>query len=531
MKKITILVTLLLLFYFVVDGQAYKNPVIPGFYPDPSVCRVDSEYYLVNSTFEYFPGIPIWKSKDLVHWKQIGNVLNRSSQLPLKNCKPSNGIYAPTIRYNKGVFYVVVTNVGIDKIYHNFYVTSTNPAGLWSEPIYYDQNGIDPSLFFDNDGKVYFLSNRATKTTDERAIYQSEIDIASGKRKSEIKQIWKGSGGTYVEGPHMYKKDGFYYLLTAEGGTAYGHTVAISRSKNIWGPFESCPHNPILTNRMSYSNIQGTGHADLVQALDSSWWMVHLAFRPAIDGIHFIGRETCLTPVEWKNGEWPIVNKNGQTEEIIPIQPFNYQSTLSLPFSAPIKDDFEKPLGFEWIYLRNPDSVNYSSTEHKGWLRLKGSKVSLYDWESPTFIARRQQHFNFSATTLLRFNPIESNEEAGVTVLMDNRFHYDFFITVKGTQRILNLRYTLDSLQQIDKKIILPKGDVELQVVGDKKNYTFYYSINNQTLTKVGSLNTRFLGTEVSGGYNGVVIGLYATGNGLMAKAPADFDWFEYKPL
>ena len=358
MKKVALFACLFQLCYFAVIGQFYKNPVIPGFYPDPSLCRVDSEYYLVNSTFEYFPGIPIWKSKDLIHWKQIGNVLNRSSQLPLKNCKPSNGIYAPTIRFNKGLFYVVVTNVGIDKKYRNFYVTATNPAGPWSEPIYYDQNGIDPSLFFDNDGKVYFVSNRATKPTDERAIYQSEIDITTGKRVSEIKLIWKGSGGSYVEGPHMYKKDGYYYLLTAEGGTAYGHTVAIGRSKNIWGPFESCPHNPILTNRMSYSNIQGTGHADLVQALDSSWWMVHLAFRPAIDGIHFIGRETCLTPVEWKQGEWPIVNKSGQTTEMIDMQPYNYQSELHLPFTLAQKDDVEKPLGFEWIYLRNPDSLD-----------------------------------------------------------------------------------------------------------------------------------------------------------------------------
>lgn len=531
MKKFALFACLFQLCYFIVIGQSYKNPVIPGFYPDPSVCRVDSEYYLVNSTFEYFPGIPIWKSKDLIHWKQIGNVLNRSSQLPLKNCKPSNGIYAPTIRYNKGLFYVVVTNVGIDKIYRNFYVTATNPAGPWSEPIYYDQNGIDPSLFFDNDGKVYFVSNRATKPTDERAIYQSEIDIATGKRISEIKQIWKGSGGSYVEGPHMYKKDGYYYLLTAEGGTAYGHSVAIGRSKNIWGPFESCPHNPILTNRMSYSNIQGTGHADLVQAPDSSWWMVHLAFRPAIDGIHFIGRETCLTPIEWKQGEWPIVNKNGQTTETINMQPYNYQSELRLPFTVAQKEDFEKPLGFEWIYLRNPDSLNYSLTAHAGWLRLKGAAIHLFDWASPTFIARRQQHFNFSAATLLRFNPIKANEEAGLTIMMDNRFHYDFFITANGAQRILNLRYTLDALKQIDKQIMLPKGDVELQVVGDKTNYTFYYSINHQATIKVGTLNTRFLGTEVSGGYNGVVIGLYATGNGFNCNTPADFDWFEYKPL
>ncbi len=529
MKKIFSLLSLLTI-HFSLVAQSYNNPVIPGFYPDPSVCRVGDDYYLVNSSFEYFPGIPIWTSKDLIHWKQLGNVLNRASQLPLKNCKPSNGIYAPTIRFHKGIFYVVVTNVSGDRDYKNFYVTASNAAGPWSGPIYYDQNGIDPSLFFDEDGKVYFLSNRATKPTDDRAIYQSEIDITTGKRLSEIKQVWKGSGGSYVEGPHMYKKDGYYYLLTAEGGTAYGHTVAIGRSKNIWGPFESCPHNPILTNRMAYNNIQGTGHADLVQAPDSSWWMVHLAFRPAVDGIHFIGRETCLTPVEWKQNEWPVVNKTGQTDVIIKQLPPNYQTEIPLPFTTTVTTNFDEPLSYEWLYLRNPDSSNYSFTERKGWLSLKGSAFSLYDWESPTFIARRQQHFNFSASTLIDFNPAKPNEEAGLTVMMDNRFHYDFYIATNGKQRTLNLRYTLDSLNQLYKQIILPQGNITLQVTGDKRNYTFSYK-HNSVVTKVGTLNTRFLGTEVSGGYNGVVIGLYATGNGKPSTANAYLDWFEYQPL
>jgi len=528
MKKFVLIISIYISCCSIV-AQSYKNPVIPGFYPDPSICRVDSNYYLVNSSFEYFPGIPIWTSKDLIHWTQIGNVLNRASQLPLANTKPSNGIYAPTIRYHKGIFYVIVTNVSGNKGYTNFYVTATDPAGKWSEPIFYDQNGIDPSLFFDDDGKVYFLSNRATKSTDERAIYQSEIDIKTGKRLSNIQQVWKGSGGSYVEGPHMYKKDGYYYLLTAEGGTAYGHMVAIGRSKNIWGPFESCPHNPILTNRMAYNNIQGTGHADLIQALDGSWWMVHLAFRPAVDGIHFIGRETCLTPVEWKTNEWPVVNKVGQTDEIIRQLPPFYQHQLSLPFTQNVTTSFDEPIGLEWLYLRNPDSSNYSLTKRKGWLSLQGSPNSLYDWASPTFIARRQQHFNFSAATVIYFNPTKSNEEAGLTVMMDNRFHYDFYITTTGKQRTLNLRYTLDSLNQLYKQIPLPQGNIELQVKGDKRNYTFSYKHNNN-ITNVGTLNTRFLGTEVSGGYNGVVIGMYATGNGTKSTTPAYFDWFEYSP-
>lgn len=525
---------LLILFIGTTSGlalaQGYKNPVIPGFYPDPSICRVGNDYYLVNSSFEYFPGVPIWHSTDMVHWQQIGNILNRASQLPLANCKPSNGIYAPTIRHHNGVFYMVVTLVGENKSYQNFYVTATNPSGPWSDPITVNQGGIDPSLFWDDDGKVYFQSNRATQSADPRAIYQSEIDISTGKRLSEIKTLWKGSGGSYVEGPHMYKKDGYYYLITAEGGTAYGHTVAIGRSKNVWGPFESCPRNPILTNRMSYSPLQGTGHADLVQATDGSWWMVHLAFRPAVDGIHFIGRETCLTPVEWKKGEWPIVNENGQTDITINKTPPNFQSILPLPFSQTVTTNFNEPLGLEWLKIRNPDFVNYSITERSGYLRLKGSTANLFGLDSPTMIARRQQHFNFTASTSIDFNPKQSNEEAGITVMMDNRFHYDVFISTVNGIRVINLRYTLDALNQVLKQLALPEGTIEMIVKGDKNTYNFCYIDNTGKFVELGKLNTRFLGTEVSGGYNGVVIGLYATGNGEQTTTNADFDWFKYQP-
>lgn len=525
---------LLLLFTFatsyVTVAQGFKNPIIPGFYPDPSICRVGEDYYLVNSSFEYFPGVPIWHSTDMVHWEQIGNVLDRSSQLPLTNCKPSNGIYAPTIRYNKGKFYMVVTLVTENKAYKNFYVTATNPSGPWSDPIVVDQSGIDPSLFWDDDGKVYFQSNRATKSSDPRAIYQSEIDINTGKRLSEIKTLWNGSGGSYVEGPHIYKKDGYYYLLTAEGGTAYGHTVAIGRSKSVWGPFESCPQNPILTNRMSYSPLQGTGHADMVQAIDGSWWMVHLAFRPAVDGIHFIGRETCLTPVEWNKGEWPLVNGNGQTDVVISKTPPNYNAQIPQPFGASVVTNFDQPIGFEWLYLRNPDSSNYSLNERAGFLRLKGAAANLNEWDSPTMIARRQQHFDFTASTNIDFNPKQTNEEAGLTILMDNRFHYDVFISQVNGKRFVNLRYTLDSLNQVMQQMPLPDGAIELIVKGDKKRYSFYYKTSNGLDVEIGKLNTRFLGTEVSGGYNGVIIGLYATGNGKPASSTADFDWFKYQP-
>lgn len=522
---------LLFVFRFVIAiGQTgYVNPVIPGFYPDPSVCRAGDNYYLVNSSFEYFPGIPVWHSKDLVHWQQIGHVLDRPTQLPLFQCKPSNGIYAPTVRYHDGTFYVIVTNVTGNREYNNFYVTAPRPEGPWSEPIRVAQNGIDPSLFFDTDGRAYLQTNRAHAPTDPRAIYQSEIDIRTGALLSDIKEIWKGSGGSYVESPHVYKKDGYYYLMTAEGGTAYGHTVAIGRSKNIWGPFESCPNNPILTNRMAYGNIQGTGHADLVQATDSSWWMVHLAFRPAVDGIHFIGRETCLSPVVWETGKWPVVNGTGQAFEKNAHAPAGTPDVVS-PFDLPKAFDFEAPrLDPSFVYLRNPIESAYSLSERKGFLRLRGTADNLNGLGSPAFVARRQQHFDFSAETSLDFSPTAENEEAGVTLLMTNRFHYDFSVRKKGKDKVLCVRYVLDSLDQVLKETVIKDGPIKLTVSGSKTLYRFAFS-QGKTSVDLGSLNTRFLGTEVTGGYNGVLIGLFATGNGTDCKANAYFDHFNYSP-
>lgn len=513
-----------LLFFFVstfFELSAYNNPVNPGFLPDPSVCRVGEDYYLVNSSFEYFPGVPIFHSKDLIHWEQIGNVLTRTSQLPLKNTMPSDGIYAPTLRYHDGIFYMVVTNVnGASKI--NFYVTASNPAGPWSEPVIVNQSGIDPSLFWDEDGKAYFVSNRGLTFNTERGIYQSEIDIKTGQRLTEPKLIWKGTGGCYPEGPHTYKKDGFYYLMIAEGGTMYGHMVTISRSKNIWGPFESCPHNPILSNRNAYEKLYGTGHGDMIQSHDGSWWMVHLAFRTP----QVLGRETCLAPVKWDAENWPVVNTTGtnslvNNSETLPLKPV---------IPKPVRDDFNAgKMGFEWISLRNPELQNY--TLNNGFLTLIGSKYSINDIASPTFIGRRQAHFNFTATTLIDFSPKKENEEAGLLIEMTNRFHYQFVIAKKGNQRLLKVIYTLGDLKNSSGEVVLKPGLVSLRIVGDKRNYTFQYAQNNEPFQTVGTLNIQFLSAEVTGGYNGVVLGLYATGNGVESSSTAVYDWFEYEGM
>jgi xylan 1,4-beta-xylosidase len=507
-------------------AQGYRNPVIPGFYPDPSVVRVGEDYYLVNSSFEYFPGVPIFHSKDLVNWEQIGHVLTRKSQLPLDKVRNSDGIYAPTIRYHDGTFYMITTLVGGGN-FINFYVTTKDPAGEWSDPIYYDQSGIDPSLFWDDDGRVYFQSNRAMKFSDPRGIYISEMDIKTGKRLTEPKLVWKGTGGRFPEGPHIYKRNSYYYLLIAEGGTEYRHMVTLARSKNIYGPYQSAPNNPILSNRESYGSVQGTGHADLVEAQDGSWWLVYLGFRPTIGEIHTLGRETFLTSAKWNDENWLVVDENGITSEemklpTLPLKPFPKKE---------VRDDFDsEKLGFDWIYIRNPITENYSFTEKKGVLRLKGGSANLFDVDSPTFLGRRQQHFNFDATTNIEFEPKNENEEAGLTLLMSNRHHYDFYIKKSGRKRVLVVKYNLELIKQTAVEIPLEKGAVKLRISGTKEFYTFSYTQGKNEFKEIAKVNTRYLGSEVTGGFTGVIIGMYATGNGKNSVANADFDWFDYEP-
>lgn len=498
--------------------QGYQNPVIPGFHPDPSVCNVGEDYYLVNSSFEYFPGVPIFHSKDLIHWEQIGHCLTRDSQVKLEKCWTSGGIFAPTIRYNDGRFYMITTNTTGGG---NFLVHTTNPAGEWSEPVWIKQGGIDPSLFFEN-GKCYLVSN-------PDGIVLSEINPLTGEILSTPKTIWNGTGGRYPEGPHIYKKDGWYYLLISEGGTEYGHKVTIARSRKIDGVYQSNPANPILThiNENAQSNpIQGTGHADLVQAHDGSWWMVCLAFRPQDGTHHLLGRETFLAPVRWDKDAWPVVNGDGTIALLMDVPTLPQHPVTE----TPRKTEFDgNTLGLEWNYLRNPDRSKYSLTQKKGYLRLYPSTVSLDENDSPTFVGRRQQDIDFAGTTSVALRSDQANDEAGLTVFMNSSFHYDLFVRQEGKgKQSLVLRYRLGNISHIEKEIPLESPTAYLQVKGDKQFYTFYYSTDNKTFHPVGKANTRLLSTETAGGFTGIYLGLYSITTDKTSKAYADFDWFEY---
>lgn len=492
-----------------------QNPVIPGFHPDPSVCCVGEDYYLVTSTFEYFPGVPVFHSRDLVHWRQIGHCLTRESQLPLQGARSSGGIYAPTIRYHDGTFYMVTTNVTGGG---HFYVHSHDPSGEWSEPIWVEGVEIDPSLFFDDDGKVYF-TYKARGT-----IFQYEIDVETGQALTEKRPLWPGTGGQHPEGPHLYKIDGRYYLMLAEGGTSYGHMETIARGETPWGPFESCPHNPILTHRSTDSPIQATGHADLIQAHDGSWWAVFLGIRP-IRSHHHLGRETFLAPVSWTDDGWPIVGQDGMISlemeaQTLPPHPWEKEST---------RDDFDEPnLRLCWNFLRNPHPEDWSLADRPGWLRLNGSAVTLDDVDSPAWIGRRQRHFDCRAATRLEFDPQNDGEEAGLTAFMNERHHYEIAVTRLEGERCVVVRRRIGSLSAIVAREKIGAGPVTLEIEAEREMYTFPYAPEGREPRPLAHGETRYLSSEVARGFTGVYFAMYTTGNGRVSATPALFDWFEY---
>jgi xylan 1,4-beta-xylosidase len=510
------------------QARTFNNPVIPGFFPDPSICRVGDDYYTVHSTFEYFPGVPVMHSKDLVHWQMIGYCLTRKSQLPLDKMRSSGGIYAPTIRYHNGTFYMITTNVAAGG---NFYVTAKNPAGPWSEPVWLDSSGMDPSLFFDDDGKVYYIRHEGG---GDGYIAQRMLNLETGKLEGPLTKIWGGTGGIWVEGPHMYKINGKYYLMVSEGGTSYDHSVTVARSDSPWGPFESDPKNPILTHRhIPKHPIQVTGHADLVNTLDG-WWLVCLGVRPQPPGarFHHIGREMFLAPVVFDSNGWPVVNKTG-TIDLVMTAPKLPQHPWP---KEPAKDNFDsKTLSLKWNYLRNPNESDYSLTERPGFLRLHGSAITMSDQDSPTFVGQRQTDFNCVASTRLEFDPNSENEEAGLVARQDDRHHYEIAVTFKDGKRQVLLRKTVGGkLIEPVKYADVGPGPVILSIKAMPLSYEFSCQSADGSRQVLGTALTKDLSIEVIGFehgmcFTGVYFGMYATGNGQKCTTPADFDWFEYK--
>ncbi len=515
MKKILIVLALSCM-ALVSSAQGYKNPIIPGFNPDPSVCRVGDDYYLVTSSFHYFPGVPLYHSKDLVNWEQIGHVLTRESQLPLKDAHSWGGIYAPVIRYHNGTFYMITTNTSGKG---NFIVTTEDIRGEWSDPLWIDMPGIDPDLFWDEDGTCYYTGS------GNDGIVQCRINPDTGEQLSEPKMISYGTGGRYPEAPHIIKKDGMYWLLMSEGGTEFGHKVTIFRSRNVDGPYEPAPHNPILTHfkQSTQGNpIQGTGHADMVQAHDGSWWMVFLGFRIQGGQHHLMGRETFLAPVSWEKNSWPIVNGSGDVtlDMDIPTLP-------QKPFPArPERDEFlEDHLGHEWSWIRNPEAGRYALGN--GRLRMYGTKAGLDEFSaSPTFVGFRQQDIDFTAETCLNLPEAYNGDKAGMTVMMDAGSHYDVYLTRKGRKWAVVANYALGEINHFEEYPV-HGSKIWLRITGESEYYRLWYSVNGLDFKQIGIGHTRYLSSETVSGFTGIMIGLWTespTGKGI-----AEFEYFDYK--
>lgn len=479
----------------------YTNPVLRGFYPDPSVCYAEGKYYMVCSSFQYFPGVPLFESSDLVNWKQIGHCITRKSQIELEKINSSGGIFAPTIRYNNGRFYMVTTN---DTTHKNFYVWTDNIYGEWSEPVYVDRDGIDPSLFFE-DGRTYFLSN-GSDDYGVSGVVQCEIDIETGKKLSESRTIWQGSGGRFLESPHMYKINGEYYLMAAEGGTEYGHMITYARSSSIWGEFKGYPGNPVLTNRnLGGFIIQGVGHGDLIQDTNGNWYILHLGFRQTGQWAtyHHLGREVFMTPVTFGEDGWFTAGTNGTTEWSYEIEGTDEQVRRELY-------TFENTSwNMEWCFLRHPRMENYELLD--GELVLHGTPVTPDEADSPTFICIRQIDFTADISAQLEID----SGEAGITFYMDEQHHYDLAVrrTEDGGLEALE-RLNIGDVKAVQNTVRLPEGKVRVIVRAENFCYSFYAAGSDGTEHYLGTAQTRYLSSEVAGGFTGVVIGLYAVGDG-----------------
>ena len=480
----------------------YQNPIIRGFYPDPSVCKANDTYYLVCSSMQYFPAVPLFESKDLVNWTQIGHCLTRESQIDLATVPSSGGVFAPTIRYHEGRFYMCTTNSTSRR---NFFVWTDDIHGEWSDPIYIEQDGIDPSLLFDDDGKVYFLS---TGLDDDGidGIIQCEIDIQTGKKLTKSKMIWLGSGGRYVEGPHMYKIGEYYYLVAAEGGTEYGHMATYARSASPYGPFTLYKNNPFLTNRnLGGNEIQGVGHGDLIEYAPNRWCFIHLGFRQMGKWLpfHQLGREVFISPITWDKDGWFHSAEDGTTKSTFTLEGIYHNNEILQDrknYYTFENTDWNK----DWCYLRIPKTENYQLETQR--LILSGTKTTLDDLGSPTWIGLRQKDF----CGIVSCHVTVTGGEAGITVYMDEDHHYDLAIqkTESGYEAVKRLN--IGDIKSTEQCVTLSESnEITLNITFEHEWYHFSITENGQTFD-FGSACSRYVTTEVAGGFTGVMFGLYA---------------------
>lgn len=511
----------------VAPGQ-YRNPILSGYYPDPSVMRVGEDYYLVLSSFAHFPGLPIFHSKDLVNWTQIGNAIDRPSQLDFTGKRTSEAVFAPAISYHEGTFYIINTCVGCKD---NFVITAKDPKGPWSDPIWLPFEGIDPSIYWEGD-KAYVVNNRAPneppRYSGHRAIWIQEYDWRAGKMVGESTQIINGGVDitqkpSWIEGPHIFRKDGWYYLTAAEGGTSVNHSQVVFRSKDLRGPFVPFTGNPILTQRgmdpARPNPITSAGHAQLVETQNGDWWATFLAVRPYEGDFYNIGRETFLLPVEWKDG-WPIILPKGELIPFAGAAPkLPAQPKPKLPTSGDFSyvEEFDgAKLGMQWISVRTPSQPVYR-LERGDLIFNKGAAIG--DLKGvPGFVGRRQNHHVASMGTTVRFTPEKDGDRAGLVAMQSDRNYLFFGITRVAGKPVVAL-YTRAGApppgneaqeQLIASAPLTGKGPVTLTIRADGGTLAFDYAGAGGKKTLKADLDGRFLSTKSAGGFVGTVVGPYS---------------------
>ena len=510
-----------------VPEGSFRNPVLAGFHSDPSVVAANGKFYLVASTFTFFPGIPVFESEDLVHWKQVGNAIHRPEQLDFDGLGVSRGVFAPAIEFHDGTFYVVNTSVDAGG---NFIVTAKDPAGPWSDPIWLPGiGGIDPSLFFDDDGKVYILNNDEpavpVRYDGHRAIWLQEIDIANGKPFGPRKVLIDGGvkpedNPIWIEGPHIYKVDGWYYLNNAEGGTGPQHSQVILRSRDVWGPYQPYAHNPILTQRDLDPNrplpVTNAGHADLVQGPDGSWWATFLASRNYGVDHYNTGREAFLLPVTWKDG-WPVILPDGEKiPYVLPGPSFMKKPADQAPMTGNFtwRDEFDTvELGKGWMTPRVPKTQWYDGSSRPGWLAITPLAERLDTLVNPAFYARRQQHQVFEASTAMEL-PAQGTA-AGLAAFQGETHWY--FLGVRrgegqGVEVFLEKKAGEGDVEVVATQSTGEATQFTLHIEGNEGRYGFGFDAGDGKGVQwlVRDADGTILSTDVAGGFVGATIGPHA---------------------
>jgi xylan 1,4-beta-xylosidase len=511
---------------FPIKKDEYRNPIIPGFQPDPSIVRVGKDFYLVNSTFAFYPGIPVYHSRDLVNWKQIGNAIDRPGQIDMRGIGVNRGVFAPAITYHDGVYYIVNTCVDCK---FNFIIFTTNPAGPWSDPIWLPAiDGIDPSLFVDEDGRGWIVNNGPPvgepQYDGHRAIWIQEFDLRAQKMIGPRSVIVNGGVDfskkpIWAEGPHIFKKDGYYYLIAAEGGTSSDHSETVYRSTSVTGPYVPGPHNPILTQRdldpKRPFSVYATGHADFVTLPDGSWWSVFLGTRPYEGPLTNLGRETFLLPVTWEDG-WPQVLPKGVAVPQSAKRPNLPPDKSPINWSA-WTNSFVKPLGPEWLTLRSAGKEWHKIKD--GALSLTAQTQTVSGSGSPSFIAQRQRHAYAVVETEVSFLPLDVGDRAGLVTFADEQHHYFVGMCQSSSGPLLIVSKRDGKNDPENGKLLTavhyagkPGSHVKFRVQAKGAQYDFAYSLRGgkwQDLFK--DADGRILATEHDGlTFTGTVIGAYA---------------------